>query len=549
MESKYTADELVERILVLSLGGESEETKSSDVSGRQRTLREYYGSFFTQYNPFELPVRLWKLAELNEINLAEYVEVISEDRWELCVKSFVENAPSPLLCRFLGIFDSFQTTMNIRRGRYWIRQRMLKEWLADFKAGKDVVVCLTGYGRNSIFLHKVDDFYPFYKGQIQRMAEDERRADRIVAMAAGDLDWTNEHLLKDTGLIPYLMSIMSGYTPYMVGIDNSPYPYRNLYMPEMKLEFLPDGSFESKSGYIRAHGKEIAILVVNGVYPVNQDVVKVFREVNPDGLIYMGLDANAAWMDRTDFTNDGFIKMMDEVDVIGCSDRTLQQHLNRKWPWQIEHFPNGYYHPDVEVTEASFGEKENIILTVGRLGTDQKATDIMLEAFALAAGSIPDWKLHLIGSIEEGFRSVIDDYYHRYPHLKDRVIFTGKITDKVELYQEYRNAKIFALTSRWEGAPNVVAEALHGGCAMAVTKFDAWRETINDFSGTERVGLAVAVDDTAAVAEMFISMASDQTRLRQMCHDAFVYAETNYDMKKIVARIYESLICKRNNRG
>ena len=57
--------------------------------------------------------------------------------------------------------------------------------------------------------------------------------------------------------------------------------------------------------------------------------------------------------------------------------------------------------------------RKNIILTVGNLGTYEKATDVLLEAFAMYAvrSKNTDWSLRLIGTVDESFRDCIVDYY------------------------------------------------------------------------------------------------------------------------------------------
>lgn len=206
--------------------------------------------------------------------------------------------------------------------------------------------------------------------------------------------------------------------------------------------------------------------------------------------------------------------------------------------WPVEYFPNGFYHPWIKIDEFNYDIKENIILTVGRLGTEQKATDVMLEAFAQAAGKIPEWKLRLVGSIESSFEKYIDDYYVRYPNLRERVEFTGKITGKNELFAEYQKAKVFTLTSILEGGcPNVIAEALHCGCAIATTEYDAFE----DATDHGKCGMSAPIGDVKRMSELFITLCTDEDRLKRMCQHAFDYAEKNYQMDKIVFRINDSL--------
>ena len=163
----------------------------------------------------------------------------------------------------------------------------------------------------------------------------------------------------------------------------------------------------------------------------------------------------------------------------------------------------------------------------------QKGTHVLLEAFALIAKELPDWELHLAGSVAKEFESVIASYWKRFPELKGRVRFLGHISDRDTLYQEYQKAKIFALPSTFEGGANVIAEALYAGNAIAVTKIDEY----GDATDYERCGLASDIGDISGFAENLRNLCRSE-HLEEMCRHAYEYAKSNYDMEKIVDRLY-----------
>lgn len=89
----------------------------------------------------------------------------------------------------------------------------------------------------------------------------------------------------------------------------------------------------------------------------------------------------------------------------------------------------------------------------------KKANGVLLEAFAVCAERLKEWKVRLVGDIEPEFETYIKEYFDRFPDLWDRIIFTGKIQDKQLLDKEYRKVKIFALASVSKGFPIVFIEA------------------------------------------------------------------------------------------
>lgn len=360
---------------------------------------------------------------------------------------------------------------------------------------------------------------------------------RIVAMAPYERAWSNVELIKDCGLIPYILYKNYGYEVSMVCAPGGPYPYLEQYIKGVKMEFLPDGQVSEKVRYITENAAEIDGLLLRGCYPTNFPVAEVYKQINPAGRIYVGLDANSYWMDRIKWDDPDFIKFMDCCDVIATSCMAMQTFLNEKWPWKVEHIPNGWYDFSHQQKEPVFENKKNTILTVGRLGTVQKATEVLLEAFSEIADKVPDWGLRLVGSTEEPFEAYIKDYFERFPELSERVRFVGSITDRKQLALEYQDAKIFALPSVLEGGtPNVIAEALNAGCVTAVTKFDAYEEA-TDY---DRCGLSVEKGDAHRFAGILYRLCTDQ-RLKQLSEHAYLYSRRHFDMEHITAKVNEML--------
>jgi glycosyltransferase involved in cell wall biosynthesis len=125
--------------------------------------------------------------------------------------------------------------------------------------------------------------------------------------------------------------------------------------------------------------------------------------------------------------------------------------------------PNGVdnLYLEKEIPTKTFPEKENIIITVGRIGTEQKNTELLLEALKIT--DLKDWKVYILGPIEESFQKHIADFYKDCPQLVEKVIFTGNIIERKELFDWYNRAKIFCLSSRHEGFPIAYSEALYFG--------------------------------------------------------------------------------------
>jgi glycosyltransferase involved in cell wall biosynthesis len=193
--------------------------------------------------------------------------------------------------------------------------------------------------------------------------------------------------------------------------------------------------------------------------------------------------------------------------------------------------PNGFYNPTGTPIVADPARKENIILTVGRIGTAPKNNEELLSAFVKVSEVLSEWSLRLVGPIEPKFQTYINEYFSQHPHLKGRVVFKGAITDKTELYNEYARAKVFALTSRSEGGtPNVYAEALFHGCMFVTSDIDA----SDDITNYGELGTCYKSGDLQGLANSLIKTctAADKKGMSTHIPKALAYAAKYYDWSR-----------------
>lgn len=111
--------------------------------------------------------------------------------------------------------------------------------------------------------------------------------------------------------------------------------------------------------------------------------------------------------------------------------------------------------------EVDSSERERLILAVGRL-EKQKGFDILVKAFARCEQRL-GWRLVIVG---EGSERPRLEALVRERDLQDSVDFIGQRKDIRTLYLK---ASIFVLSSRYEGFPNVLVEAMSAGCAVIAT--------------------------------------------------------------------------------
>lgn len=99
------------------------------------------------------------------------------------------------------------------------------------------------------------------------------------------------------------------------------------------------------------------------------------------------------------------------------------------------------------------GDRDKIIVSVGRLEV-QKNHNLLIDAFYDINDQIRDYKLIIYG--EGSLRTMLQKKINSYG-MKDRILLPGitnNIIDKIE------KAKLFILSSNYEGMPNALMEAM-----------------------------------------------------------------------------------------
>lgn len=170
------------------------------------------------------------------------------------------------------------------------------------------------------------------------------------------------------------------------------------------------------------------------------------------------------------------------------------------------------------------------VLNVGRM-VDDKAHDVLLDAFAQLGDDFKGWRLALVGDgrLEGELRARAAGL-----GLNGRVEWHGVVADPYALYHA---ASIFALPSRVEGTPNALLEAMSCGRAVVVSDgAPGLTELVED--GV--TGLVVPVNDAPALAAAIRRLASDEP-LRRRLGEAARERVSEYDLPRALAA-WESVI-------
>ena len=139
------------------------------------------------------------------------------------------------------------------------------------------------------------------------------------------------------------------------------------------------------------------------------------------------------------------------------------------------------------------------IVAMGRL-SDEKGFDLLLDAFAQSRLAANGWSLVVLG--EGPKRSALSEQAVRLG-VSAQVLLPGR-TREPEAW--LKHADIFALSSRYEGFPNVLIEAMQCGAASVAFACDSGPSAIIS-DGVD--GLLVANQDVSALALALRRLADD----------------------------------------
>ena len=165
------------------------------------------------------------------------------------------------------------------------------------------------------------------------------------------------------------------------------------------------------------------------------------------------------------------------------------------------------------------------LVAAGRL-TEQKGFDLLIQSFALMASQAPEWDLTIWG---EGPERAKLERQIQAAQLETRIHLPGLSAATASWTQ---GAGIFLLTSRYEGFPNVLLEAMAAG--LPVVAFDC------DFGPAELIvhgenGLLVGNGDVTAFAEATLALIRDPDRRSKLARAARTTAN-RYDQRAVVDR-------------
>lgn len=362
----------------------------------------------------------------------------------------------------------------------------------------------------------------------------------------------NVHLTKDVGMIAYKLNKAYGYDAFVATYKNGEYSYLQNEVKGLKIDFIKKehGHFRNIYLYLKKSAYKIDVLQIFHMTLNSVVYAYIYKMFNKKGIVFLKLDCTKVLVDKIRQMNmvqrqllNAFLK---RVDIIGVEKKEIFNELKNELmghETKLLNIPNGLDFEKKEVeTRTEFSNKEDIILSVGRIGSPEKDSKMLMDAFAnIDKNKLKDWKLVFVGPIEEEFKKEIDDYFKKHEDLKKSVIFKGPIYDKKELYDEYRKAKIFCLTSKFESVGIVLIEAGAMGDVIISTNVGIADEIVNGNNG-----ILIDVGDVSALTNGINKLITS----KNLCEASYItekFCRKNYNWDDIVKELHSKIINIKEN--
>lgn len=220
-------------------------------------------------------------------------------------------------------------------------------------------------------------------------------------------------------------------------------------------------------------------------------LARLCKKHNPNIVVYVKLDMGIGGFNH--FCNNGpfqtiknwFEKIKSSyVDVFTVETKSYYEELKKTSVFKnrIEYLPNGVSLLDIDLTELDILPKENIVVTVGRLGTYEKNNSLLLNAIKnLPIELVKNWEFLLIGPSTQEFSKEVALFKEKNPAIANCINMTGEINNRNTLYSYLRRAKIICMTSLSESTCISTLEGMYFGTYPVITNYsDFTLDTTNN---------------------------------------------------------------------
>lgn len=359
------------------------------------------------------------------------------------------------------------------------------------------------------------------------------------------LKMENMNLVKPEGMIPFELKKF-GYDSYVACYkDDKGYDYLNNDLKGLKIKYV-NSKYKSDLlnlfSFFKTNAKDIDVLMLFHMTFTSVCQIIFFKIFNKNGIVYVRFDADVnatkiithqldyfnSFNEKIRFFFNSYIYIFLHkyfIDMSSIETKKLYDEIIEFNPIYKEKLflsNNG-----IKVFDMRDVKKVNQIITVGRLGTYQKATEILLHSFKNLKNR-KNWVLKLVGPIEKDFESYIKNFYDENPEMKECIHFVGNISDRKNLSELYAESKIFCLPSRFGSYEIVLGEAAYFGDYIISTDVGVASEILD----ITNYGSLMEIDNVNYLSELLQNFIDNEQSIHRDSLDLknLVSSKLNYEV-------------------
>jgi glycosyltransferase involved in cell wall biosynthesis len=238
--------------------------------------------------------------------------------------------------------------------------------------------------------------------------------------------------------------------------------------------------------------------------------------------------------------------MIDATDVVICHSKNEKELLSnfslpdekvRIVPAGVD-FKRFESIPSPDRFREFYNINERIVLYVGRLASN-KGLRHLIDAMPQIISQFKNTTLVMIGE-DEGQRKMLEDRAEKL-NIKDKVVFTGHITDDELFRSAYSACDVFVLPSEYEAFGLVLLEAMACEKPCVATNVGGVPEVIDK----DKIGVLVEYGNSDQLANAIVDLLGDENKRKNMGRAGRERVKANFTWPKIVdqlERIYKDIV-------
>lgn len=358
---------------------------------------------------------------------------------------------------------------------------------------------------------------------------------------------------KDAGMLLYELNVEYNHRVKYCGCNRSDYitTWNKDFLDCVEVEKVSESlllkhQIKDIKKYIQKNIFKYDVVIFFNYGSTVYKLAKYCKKINPNIIVYSKLDMGKGGFYHFS-PNRMFFKARNclekykskHVDFFTVETDEYYQVLKNTpmFKKRLYYLPNGVSTIAIDNIDVELKNKENIVITVGRLGIYEKNTELFLNSIMNISEDMRNqWKYYFVGPQTEEFSLYMNKFLNNNPTIADNIVQLGNIADRNKLAKLLKKAKIICMPSRSESTCIATLEGMFFGCIPVVSRYSAF---VKDTTNNEMIGKVVDDYTSRGLATVLEAYMRDEEKIRTEMEQSMMYARTKFNYKQIASELNE----------